>query len=132
MRSRILLVGAALVVAAGAAVIGCSKDKSNNPYNPNPIPPGGTTLNLNLPANGGSASFTFNTAGTVPYRCGIHPTIMVGNSVNVSATSTTDSVLVNVVGTSTPGFNPSSVTIKVGGKVRWVNPTSMLHSVENN
>ena len=128
MRSRIILASAVLVLAAGAVFFGCSKSK--NPYSSNP-PAGGTTLNLSLPA-GGNASFTFNTAGTFPYKCGIHPNIMTGNSVFVDPNSTVSMVTVNVVGPTTPGFNPSMVTVKVGGTVRWVNPpTNGPHSVVN-
>lgn len=125
MRSKIILVGVVLVLGAAAALFGCSKDESN------PSAPGGTTLNIQLAANGGTGSATFNTAGTFAYKCGIHPTIMVGNSVVVDANSSVTSVTVNVVGTSTPGFSPSTVIVKVGGTVLWVNPTGMVHSVVN-
>ena len=66
MRSRILLAGAVVLVAAVAAVIGCSKNGNKNPYSPSGGTTG-TTLNLSLASSGGSASFTFNTAGTFPY-----------------------------------------------------------------
>lgn len=128
MRSRLLLVGAAVLVTAGAVVIGCSNDKGSNPYNPGPG--GGTTLNLSLPATGGSASFTFNTAGTFPYKCGIHGT-MVGDTVKVDPSSSVTNANVTVTGTTAPGFSPPSVTVKVGGTVQWTNPTSMLHTVVN-
>ena len=130
-RARRFLPLLAVVLLVGiGAFIACSKNNSGNPVSPGGS--GGTNLGaLPLAAGGGSSSFTFNTAGVVAYKCGIHPTIMTGNSVTVAASSTVDSVLVNVVGVSTPGFNPSSVTVKVGGEVRWVNSTGITHSVVN-
>ena len=71
----------------------------------------------------------FNTAGVFPYHCGIHPTIMRGNQVTVSATATDTLVSVSIVGTVTPGFAPSAVAIKPGGKVRWTNDHSVPHTV---
>ena len=79
-----------------------------------------------------AANFTAPTqAGNYFFWCDVDPTIMTGNSVTVSASSTVDSVVVNVVGVSTPGFSPSNVTVKVGGRVRWVNSTGIAHAVEN-
>jgi plastocyanin len=120
-----------IVVALSLAVLAACSKKSSNPYSPGGGG-GGTTLNLDLVAGGGSASFTFATAGTFAYKCKVHPTIMFGDTVFVSGSSATDSVVVNVVGLSTPGFGPSNVTIKTGGKVRWVNSTGITHGVINN
>jgi plastocyanin len=116
----------ALGVAIGMAVAACSKDKTTNPP-----PSGGTTLNLDLAAGGGVNSATFATAGTFPYKCGIHPTIMRGDTVIVSASSSVTDVNVVVTGTETPGFSPRTVTVKVGGNVHWTNPTTMHHTVVN-
>ena len=34
-----------------------------------------------------------------------------------------------VVSSTATGFNPSAATIKVGGKVRWVNDHTSVHTV---
>ena len=122
-----LALGLALV-ASLAILSGCSS-KSSNPSAPNN---GGTgSLNLSLPPGGGSATQTFATAGNVPYKCAVHPGIMFGDSVIVTASAAQESVVVTVVGVSTPGFTPSTVSIKPGGSVRWINPTGMTHGVIN-
>lgn len=120
-----------ILVALSLAVLAACSKNSSNPYSPGGGG-GGTTLNLLLPSGGGSASVTFASAGTFAYKCKIHPTIMFGDTVFVSSSSATDSIVVNVVGISTPGFSPSNVTIKTGGYVRWVNPTGVTHGVINN
>jgi len=124
-RNRYFAAGLAIALLLGIGVIvSCSK-KSSNPTSTG----GGGGIDLGtlpLAAGGGSSFFMFNAAGTVAYKCAIHPTIMTGNSVTVSASSTVDSVVVNVVSVSTPGFSPSNVTVRVGGRVRWVNSTGSL------
>jgi hypothetical protein len=77
MMGTVLVLGIALAASAG-----CSKSKSSNPTGPGSA----VILNLPLPANGGTADYTFNTTGTFPYKCGIHPTIMTGNSVTANNT----------------------------------------------
>jgi plastocyanin len=104
---------------------GCSKKTTE----PNTGGGGGGSLNLSLPRNGGTASFTFSTAGRHPYKCGLHPTIMFGDTVIVDSTSLVTDVNVSVVGVSTPGFNPPTVTVKRGGTVHWRNDTGTNHSV---
>jgi len=126
-----VFVAAALVTTSFAIVAGCG-GKSSSPTNTGGGGGGGggTTLNSGtIGANGGSYTFQFNTAGTYGYHCGIHPSTMFGNSITVSNASMVDSVLVSVVGLSTPGFSPSATTIKTGGTVRWVNPDGLPHSV---
>jgi len=125
MRSKpsLLLAGAVLALAAAAALTGCSKSKTTSPTGG-----GGGTLNVPLAANGGTGSHTFASAGAYPYKCGLHP-IMTGDTVLVSQGSTADQVPVSVVGTSAPGFSPRTVTVKVGGTVRWSNPTGNDHVV---
>jgi plastocyanin len=121
-RSRIIVAVGVLTIAAGAVLLGCSKDE-DNPTGP----PGGTTLNIPLPAGGGSGSAVFSTAGTTPYRCGIHPAMLGEVVVDANAAAT----LVDVV-VSDMAFQPSLVTVKVGGTVRWTNQsTSFVHSVVN-
>ena len=92
---------------------------------------GGTVLNLSLPSDGGTASFTFGTAGSFAYKCPIHPSIMFGDSVIVDAAASTTDTTVTVVGIATPGFNPRTVRIKTGGTVHWTNNTGIDHGVIN-
>ena len=47
--------------------------------------------------------------------------------VNVSATSGDDSILVHVGPGNALVFSPATVTIKSGGKVRWVNDSPMTN-----
>src|SRR3954464_13417785 len=101
LRGMGFLVAILVVVVAVAGA--CSKSSKNSPTSPG----GGTTVSHSLPAGGGSASQTFTTAENIAYKCGIHPSIMHGDSVIVTSASANDSVLVNVVGLTTPGFSPS-------------------------
>jgi hypothetical protein len=127
MRSTRLpwLLAAALV--ATLAVGACSSNDSKTPTSPG----GGTQLSLALPAGGGSATKTFGTNDErIGYKCGIHPA-MTGDTVIVSSASSVESVLVTVVSMTAPGFSPSTVTVKPGGKVRWVTPMGAPHTVVN-
>lgn len=118
------LAAASFLLALAAS--GCS---GGGHHDVPPTSSGGGGLNLSLPAGGGSAAQSFTSAGAVPYKCPIHPTIMTGDTVIVTDAAAPESVLVSVVGLSTPGFSPSTVTIHTGGTVRWVNATGMLHGV---
>ncbi|HET7224781.1 MAG TPA: hypothetical protein VFK69_03615 [Candidatus Eisenbacteria bacterium] len=64
--------------------------------------------------SGGSYKHVFPNAGSSPYYCQLHPTLMTG-TVNVSAAGS-DSAVVTV---SNFSFSPATVTIKPGGYVRW-------------
>lgn len=111
-----------IVVAVAASVLACSK---NNPSNSTP---GGLELDSGNIPSGGVFQHTFANAGAYPYHCAIHAA-MTGNSVTVDVTSTTDSAFVQIVSMSTPGFSPSTVTIKPGGHVRWLNVQGTTHTV---
>lgn len=63
---------------------------------------------------GASYEHVFPNAGSSPYYCQLHPSLMTG-TVNVQAGGA-DSVVVAVANFS---FTPSTVTIKPGGYVRW-------------
>lgn len=123
---------ASILAAAVVLVLACnSKDDSpTSPGGGGGGGGGGPNFNSPILQSGGSFSFTFADSGAFGYRCGLHPGIMFGNSVTVTATSSVDSVVVNIVGTSTPGFSPSAATIKIGGTIRWVNVHNVPHSVE--
>jgi len=113
-------------VAAIAVIWACSSN--NNPMNPGGGGGGGPELNSGGVPPGGVYQHTFASAGNFPYHCTIHAA-MTGNSVTVDAASANDSAFVQIVSASSPGFSPSSVTIKPGGHVRWINAHSVTHTV---
>lgn len=121
----------ALSLALAALAAGCGGDGGTRPDPSGPTGGDGTDLNLSLAANGGVNQYRFDVAGTFPYKCGLHPTVMTGNSVVVDPASTVEHVTVTVVGLTTPGFSPSTVTVEVGGTVHWVNPDTRAHTVVN-
>lgn len=134
--SPFLVVAAIAAIAALAIASGCSS-KSSNPTAPAPSGGGGgggtsaTISSGNIAGNGGSFSFTFADSGVTNYHCGLHPGVMKGNSITVTSTSANDSVVVTIVGLSTPGYSPSAANVRPGGTVRWVNGDAMTHSVVN-
>lgn len=127
-----MLAAAALVTLA--IVAGCSSD-SDPPTSPGGGGGGGGTSAIihsgNIAPSGGTFTFTFPDTGTTNYHCGLHPGTMRGNSVTVTSTSANDSMLVQIVSLTAPGYSPSAVNIKPGGKVRWVNVDNMTHTVDN-
>lgn len=133
MMSRRLVLSIVSVLAA-FTVITCSKAK-------NPASPGGggggggtpPTFSFSFPATGTSQKFTFDTPGTWDYHCIPHAPGMSGTVVvSASATLDSDTVAVGRDASFNPAlsFKPSTVTIKPGGSVRWVNRSSMTsHTV---
>src|SRR5262245_26363577 len=119
-RATGLLTGA-LAMAVIAVIWACSK--SSNPTNPTGGGGGGggggVELNSGGVPPGGVYQHTFANAGSFPYHCTIHAA-MTGNTVTVNASSNNDSAFVQIVSSASPGFSPSSVTIKPGGHVRWI------------
>lgn len=61
----------------------------------------------------------FPVAGSVPYHCIPHGGSGMTGTVTVSATSSTDTAEVVVGPGGSRTFSPTSVTVKVGGHVRW-------------
>jgi len=130
MPRRVLIAVVALVISL--TIITCSKAKG-------PTSPGGggggspPTFSLTFPATGTSRQFTFDTPGTWDYHCIPHAPGMAG-TVIVDAAATLDSDTVAVGRDASYNqalsFKPSTVTIKPGGHVRWVNRSSMTsHTV---
>ena len=133
MRRLALSLLAAIALVTVALAAGCSNDSSPTTPGGGGGGGGGTPATINsgiIAASGGSFSFTFPDSGTTNYHCGLHPA-MTGNSVTVTSTSANDSVVVQIVSQSAPGFSPSAANIKPGGTVRWVNVHNMAHTVEN-
>lgn len=134
MRRLLFPVLAAAALLTFAIVAGCS-GKSSSPTSPGGGGGGGggtsaTIHSGNIAANGGSFSFTFPDTGTTNYHCSLHAA-MQGNSITVTSTSANDSVVVQIVSSTTPGFSPSAANVKPGGTVRWVNVHTMTHTVDN-
>lgn len=128
MTRRSLVVLVALYAFAIAVIFGCGGGGSNSTAPPGPG--GGPTFDLSFPATGASRSFTFTDAGTWDYKCTPHQGSGMTGTVVVSAGSANDSALVTVGPSNSLTFSPSSVTIKTGGTVRWVNASSMtIHTV---
>jgi plastocyanin len=104
---------------------------------PAPAPGGGgadPAFDLRFPAANASASYTFTKAGTWSYQCTPHASVGMTGTVIVSAGAGADSDTVavgrNAAYASAPAFKPSTVTIKVGGTVRWINRSTMtIHTV---
>jgi plastocyanin len=69
-----------------------------------------------------SKTYTFNTPGDWGYFCLKHGTQGMTGTVHVRESSLRDSALVQVGALPTEQrYAPDTVTVKVGGKVRWVN-----------
>jgi len=133
MRRLLFPVLAAAALITFAIVAGCS-GKSSSPTAPGGGGGGGGTSATihsgNIAPNGGSFSFTFPDSGTTNYHCSLHAA-MQGNSITVTSGSANDSVVVQIVSATTPGYSPSSANVKPGGTVRWVNVHTMTHTVDN-
>lgn len=114
------------LLALALATCGCSggSDSSYGPTTP-------VARELDSPTLNGGQTFehTFASAGTFPYHCERHPATMRGNEVVVNAGAADTLVEVLIVGTASPGFAPSSVMVKPGGKVRWTNSDVLPHTV---
>lgn len=124
MNRRAVLVLAALFSFPVVVVIGCGGGGSKST---NPGGGAGPSFDLRFPATGASQSFTFTPAGTWDYHCTPHGNSGMTGTVVVDMGSSNDSALVTVGPSNSLTFSPSSVTIKPGGSVRWVNASSMTN-----
>ena len=112
-----VLAGLAGLLLAGAVVYGCGK-KATNPM-PGPGPGSNTPFDSGLQSSGFVFTRAFPVAGSVPYFCQPHGAGGMTGTVTVSASSSTDIADVAVAPGGSLVFNPASVTVKVGGQVRW-------------
>jgi plastocyanin len=121
---------AALIAIASlsGALSGCSKSSSGSvPTAPSPPPPGKFDSGA-LPL-GASYVVTFNNTGTVGYHCIPHQLQNMKGTVDVNS-SGADSAVVQVGPGNSLTFSPSSVSVKPGKYVRWVNVSNMaIHTV---
>lgn len=100
---------------------GCSKESAPTQ------PPGGVTgptFDFRFPAQSVSHEFEFVEAGDWGYRCRPHVDML--GVVHVRETSTRDSALVTV-GSGGLLFDPDTVTIKLNGRIRWVNVSTVVN-----
>ncbi len=121
-RSLSPIVAALALVCAGALFASCSKKDSTSP----PVVTG-PTFNFTFPLTGTSHQFTFNTVGSWNYACSPHGSSGMAGTVIVSGSSLVDSVVVQVGAGGAFVYSPSTVTIKTGGSVRWVNVSGTLN-----
>ena len=126
------LVGLVCALALVTVGIGCSKKSSNAP------PAGiiGPSFSFTFPAAGTVGNVgtvhtqTFSEAGTFNYHCIPHESGGMTGTIVVSASSSVDSVFVQVGSGAGFSFSPQTATIKVGGSIRWANVSAMtIHTV---
>ena len=117
-----------IVLALTGVVVGCGDDDDDN-TNTGTNPPPIATFESGSFNSGSTPNLfvhTFNTNGTVTYRCRLHAG-MTGSVTVVAAPAGADSPTVNIG----PGnaFNPPTVTVKNGSYVKWVATTTTDHTV---
>lgn len=124
MTRRALLVVGSLFTLALALIAGCGGGSSKSTT---PGGGGGPTFDLRFPATNASQQLAFTAAGSWDYHCTPHQGSGMTGTVVVDAGSANDSALVTIGTGNTLTFTPSSVTIKPGGLVRWVNASNMTN-----
>ncbi len=121
---RTRLLALALLLASGTASLsGCS----NEPSSTSPPVATGPNFDFSFLQTGTSHELPFITVGSWDYRCVPHAGGGMTGTVIVSASAPNDSALVQVGPGDALVFQPVSVTIKSGGKVRRVNVSSMTN-----
>lgn len=127
---------ASVTIAAGGSVLFINDDGRDHTATGS-----GNTFDTGLLAPGQRSTRTFNTAGTYPYICLLHPdmtgTVTVtgsGGTAPPPAPTTTTTTVPPVVGSSDVsvfdfGYSPASKTVPVGSTVRFVNTGIALHTV---
>lgn len=110
----------ALVLAAfGAALLhGCGGD-GGNPASPRPDPGGDGAFDSGLHNAGFVFVRKFLTVGDMPYYCIPHAASGMTGMVVVSSNASTDTVDVTVGPSGAHAFAPATITVGVGGHVRW-------------
>ena len=144
MSTRLARAFFALAFVLVAAVVASCSGGSSNSTAPAPVPGPNfsfafpTTGSLATPGTSNKRIFTAAEVGTWGYHCIPHQSAGMTGTVVVDAAATADSALVGVGANNafqfaqiTNGaFGSSTVTIKPGGYVRWVNVSNMnTHTV---
>ena len=127
-----LLTMFALVLGLALEISSCGSSKSTAPYGGGGVAPTGPSFNMAFPQTGTSNSFSFPAAGTWDYHCTPHSGLgMIGSVTVVLGGADSALVAVGDAASSTHYvFVPSTVSIRPGGIVRWVNVSSMtMHTV---
>ncbi len=124
IQGSIVLVGLACLIAAGSLMYGCGSNPTNPAPYPGPSPSPGPGSNTPFDSGLHSSGFVFIrtfpvAAGSVPYFCIPHSGSGMTGTVTVSASSSTDTAEVAVGPGGSLIFSPATVTVKVGGQVRW-------------
>lgn len=119
MKRSLVAVPAVVVVAAVAIAAGCGGSKSTNPAGVGPV------FDLRFPDQNSSQTFVFNDGGSWDYHCITHQAQGMEGVVVVDANSGADSALVTIGAGNALTFTPATVVIKPGGKVRWINASTM-------
>lgn len=120
----------ALIVTALCCVVllasGCAKDKKTTA----PAGVTGPTFSFTFPATGSSNKQTFTDVGVWGYKCIPHEAGGMVGAVKVIAGGPVDSAVVTVGPFGGFGYDPDTVTVHVGGYVRWVNVSAFTtHTV---
>ena len=76
---------------------------------------------------GGAAEHVFTKPGNYPYMCMRHPA-QTGTVVVTDGAAAADTV--QITDASPTGFSPAIVTIRPGGRVRWVNVSRQNHALQ--
>ncbi len=118
LRTRLLAAPAALILALSLPTACSNKDSSS------PQVVLGPMFNFAFAMTGTSHTRVFTEEGSWNYGCTSHAGM--NGTVNVSASSTNDSALVQV-GSGGNAYSPASVTIRTGGNVRWVNVSGLTN-----
>jgi plastocyanin len=116
-----------LWIAVAAAFVATSGSCGSSSKSTTPAAGGGGALELNsgnISGANGVYSHTFMTAGTFPYHCSIHPTMMKG-TVTVSAGGSATDVNIGITGTT----NFPAASIQAGRAVHWTNSSGNTHTV---
>jgi plastocyanin len=108
-------------ILAGLFLAGCSGD--DGPAAPPVVT--GPTFDFSFPAQGVSHDFQFDEAGDWDYNCHPHRAHGMVGTIHVRESSTKDSALV-AVGEGGLFFVPDTVTIRTGGRIRWVNVSTTV------
>jgi len=118
---RSILLAAATLTFVTLASTGCSK-KDSGPTGPG----GGTVFDSGDILNGLGFQVVFTTEGHFNYHCEKHPVMQ--STIHV-VTGGPDTLHVNIVNSTSSGFDAQGVSVRPGGRVIWTNISGVTHTV---